>query len=153
MKIVPETPLDRVRDSLLSTGFFFTFRASKWCPEGSLGASRGALGWLLARSWALLGRSWDDLDRSWALLGRSSDALGTLLGALHSLLGRSAPLLDPHWAIWNGFWSIRGSILVPPDVDFGSRAVKSMVTSEIAKTWPNAVRAMLRLPKQWRIQC
>ena len=92
LKIVPETPLDRVRDSLLSTGVFFDLPSVKMVPRGLSGASRGALGWLLARSWALLGRSWDDLERSWALLGRSSDALGMLLGHPWPLLdvpGRS----------------------------------------------------------------
>ena len=88
-------------------------------PRGLSGASRGALGWLLARSWALLGRSWDDLERSWALLGRSWDALGTLLGALNSLLGRSGPLLGPlgrsgieFEASEGRFWCLQMSILV-----------------------------------------
>ena len=85
-------------------------------PRGLSGASRGALGWLLARSWALLGRSWDDLERSWALLGRSSDALGTLLGRSWALLIRS--------------WGALARFLVPlvdlesnlkhPRVDFGA---------------------------------
>ena len=122
LKIVPETPLDRVRDSLLSTGFFFTFRASKWCPEGSL----GRLGALLDGFWRALGRSWgalgtilSALGRSWALLGRSWDALGTLLGALNSLLGRSGPLLGPlgrsgieFEASEGRFWCLQMSILV-----------------------------------------
>ena len=81
-------------------------------PRGLSAASRGALGWLLARSWALLGRSWDDLERSWALLG-----------ALGALLGRS-------WALLIRSWGALARFLVPladlesnlehPSIDFGA---------------------------------
>ena len=62
--------------------------------------SCGALGALLRRSWALLGRSWAALGRSW-------DVLGAL---------RAAP--GPPRAILARFWTLRGSILDLPRVNF-----------------------------------
>ena len=88
-------------------------------PRGLSGASRGALGWLLARSWALLGRSWDDLERSWALLG----ALGRSWDALVALLGRSWALLIRSWGALARFLTPLADLesnLEHPSIDFGA---------------------------------
>ena len=95
------------RDESPAKSAFLSSEASKWGSERSLG-----------RLWALLGRSWGALGRSWGALGRSWGALGSLLGRSCGALGRSWALLGAPRSILARFWSSRGSILVPPGMDF-----------------------------------
>ena len=80
---------------------------------------------LLGRLWRLpgppLGPAWPPTSPSWGPENTPRAALGELLNQSPTLLTPPDPptadlgsMLDPQ----DGFWSFRGWILVPPEVDF-----------------------------------
>ena len=86
----------------------------------AVGALLGALGALLGRFWDALELSRDALGLSWDALGRSRDALGRSWQALGLIFDLPERFGRDFVASESRFWSLQGSILKPPGIDFAT---------------------------------